>query len=252
MKNDILEEIGLSNSEKKVYLALLELGDSTRGDLVNKSGVSGSKIYDLLEKLQNKGLVSVYIENKIKHFKPTNPSQILNYLEEKKKKFVNIERQTKQLIPSLLASYNSSKEEQEIEIVKGLRGLEVIFREQVDALKPGEVNYVIGGTKGTGEEIIEAFFQKIHLMREKKKIKTKMLYNISQKESVKELYSSKQFPHSETRFIQHTSPVSINIYHDKVFIIIFGKEITAVYIKSKDVANSFLEYFNLMWKLAKN
>jgi hypothetical protein len=78
-----------------------------------------------------------------------------------------------------------------------------------------------------------------------------MLYNLKQRETVNSLYSSKQFPNSETRYIEHSSPVSINIYHDKVFIIIFGKEITAIYIKSQDVANSFLEYFNLLWKTAR-
>ena len=84
MEMNILKEIGLSESEKKVYLTLLELGDSTRGDIVNKSGVTGSKVYELLEKLQEKGLVSIYIKEKVKHFKPTNPKQLLNYIEDKK------------------------------------------------------------------------------------------------------------------------------------------------------------------------
>ena len=84
MNEDIFKEIGLTVSEKNVYLALLELGDSTRGNIVNKSKVAGSKIYELLEKLQEKGFVSIYIKNKVKHFKPTNPTQILNYLESKK------------------------------------------------------------------------------------------------------------------------------------------------------------------------
>jgi hypothetical protein len=34
-------------------------------------------------------------------------------------------------------------QEQEVEIVKGIKGLEVIFREQIDSMKPGETNYVI-------------------------------------------------------------------------------------------------------------
>lgn len=249
---EILKEIGLSESEKKVYLALLDLGDSTRGDIVSKSGVTGSKVYELLEKLQGKGLISIYIKDKIKHFRPTNPKQLLNYLEEKKAKMSEIEEQTKNILPELLLKYDSSKKDQEVELITGLRGLQIIFREQVDSLKKGEVCYVIGGTKGSGEEIVQGFFEKIHLMREAKKIKTKMLFNLNQKQTTSKLYSSKKYPHTSTKYIEHSSPVAINIYKDKTIIIIFGEQITSIYIKSQDVADSFIEYFNLLWKQAKH
>ena len=41
-------------------------------------------------------------------------------------------------------------------------------------------------------------------------------------------------------------------YLDRTIIIIFGKQINAIKIKSIDVANSFIEYFNLLWKTASN
>jgi len=251
MNEQVLREIGLSESEKKVYMALLELGDSTRGDIVNESGVSGSKVYELLEKLQEKGLVSIYLKNKVKHFKPTNPKQILNYVEEKKKKIIDIEKQAKSILPSLLAKFNSSKEDQEVELITGMKGLEIIFREQVDTLKKGETCYVIGGTKGADEEIVMAFFQKIHSMRMKKGIKTKMLYNLRQKENIEKQFSSKVYTGTITRYIEHTSPVAINVYKDRTIIIIFGKTISSIYIKSQDVANSFMEYFNILWRSSK-
>lgn len=254
MKEEILKEIGLTESEKRVYLALLDLGDSTRGDIVNQSGVAGSKVYELLEKLQEKGLVSIYLKDKVKHFKPTNPSQIINYLEEKKRKLIDMEKQAHILLPQLISKYNSSKEKQEVELVSGMRGLETIFREQVETLNKGETCYVIGGTWGTGEEqeeLVQSFFEKIHLMREEKRIKTKMLFNLNQKKSTEKIYSSKKYPNTSTRYLEHSTPVAINVYNDRTIIIIFGKKITSIYIKSQDVANSFLEYFNLLWKTAK-
>lgn len=250
MNESVLREIGLTGSEIKVYLALLELGDSTRGDIVNKSKITGSKVYELLEKLQQKGLVSIYSKNKIKHFKPTNPKQILYYLEDKKQKLTQIEKQTKEILPSLLLQFNSSKEEQEVELLTGLKGLEIIFREQVEMLGKRETCYVIGGTKGMDENVIVAFFQKIHELREDKKIKTKMLYNMYQKKSASKNYSARKYPGTTTKFIEHASPVSINVYKDRTVIIIFSKKISAIHIKSQDVANSFLEYFNILWKQA--
>nr|MBA4405279.1 hypothetical protein [Nanoarchaeum sp.] len=250
--NNILKEVGLSESEKKVYLALLDLGDSSRGDIVNKSGIAGSKIYEILEKLQEKGLVSVYIKDKIKHFKPTNPNQLLNYLENKKQEILDIEKQAKEIMPFLFEKYNSSKDEREVEIISGMKGLEVIFREQIEILNRDDICYVIGGTWGINEELLQSFFGKIHLMREKKKIKTKMLFNYLQKETTNLLYSNSKYPGTTTKFIQHTSPVAINIYKDRTVIIIFGKQITSIHIKSRDVADSFIEYFNLLWKTASS
>ena len=247
----LLKEIGLTESEKKVYLALLRLGTSTRNNIVKESGISGSKVYEVLEKLQEKGLISTFIENKIKNFKPTNPNQLLNYLEQKKEEISSLEKQAKLAIPGLLSLFNSSKEDQEVEILSGLKGLEIVFREQVEILKPGETCYVLGGTKGIDEGIMWSFFQKIHVLREQKKIKTNMLFNKIQKNTVEKLYSHKQFPGTKTKYIEHTSPVAINIYKDRTVIIVFGRKTTSIYIKSSEVAQSFLEYFQMMWKTAK-
>jgi len=249
MEQNVLSQIGLTESEQKVYLALLDLGDSTRGQIVNKSGVAGSKIYELLQKLHEKGLVSIYTHNKVKHFKPVNPNQILNYLESRKNQIIEIESQAKNILPMLLGKFNASKKEQEIELVTGLHGLEILFREQIEIMNSGEICYVIGGTKGSDEIAMQAFFEKIHLLREEKKIKTKMLFNIHQKKSTEKLYSTTKYHGTETRYIQHSSPVAINTYKDRTVIIVFGREITAIHIKSQDVAESFKEYFTLLWNI---
>lgn len=248
---DLFLAMGLTVSEKKVYLALLDLGDSTRSNIVSSSKIAGSKVYEILEKLRQKGFISVYTKNKIKHFKPLHPHQILNYLDAKKEEIALLEKQAELELPSLLAKFASSKEEQEVELISGLKGLEVIFREQLELLKPGETCYVIGGTKGYDEDALSAFFEKIHVRRDKSKIKTKMLFNKNQKKEVEKTYSSKKHVWTSTKYIEHKSPVAINIYKNKTIIIIFGKSITSIYITSQNVANSFLEYFNLLWKQAK-
>ncbi len=248
---DVIKEIGLTDSETKVYLALLELGDSTRSDIVNRSMIAGSKVYEILERLKEKGLVSIYTQNKVKHFKPTNPKQLITYLEDQKEHISQVEKQVSIILPKLLAEFQSSKEEQEVELLSGLKGLEILFREQIEILNSNDTCYVIGGTRGTEEEATQAFFEKIHLLREQKKIRTKMLFNLRQKATTESLYSSKKYPGTTTRYIPHTSPVAINVYKDRTVIIIFGKKVTAIHIKSQDAANSFMEYFDLLWKQAK-
>ena len=57
MDTKILEKIGLTNGESKVYLALLEIGLSSTGQIIEKSQITSSKVYIILQKLEKKGLV---------------------------------------------------------------------------------------------------------------------------------------------------------------------------------------------------
>ena len=58
MDTKILEDIGLTNAEIKVYLALLELGSSTAGHILEKSGLQNSVVHMTLHKLIDKGFIT--------------------------------------------------------------------------------------------------------------------------------------------------------------------------------------------------
>lgn len=251
-ESGVLKEIGLTESETKVYLALIDLGDSTRGEIVSKSHIAGSKIYEVLEKLHAKGLIQIYVSQGIKHFKAVNPKQLLRYLEDKKENISKAEDRISSILPFLLQRFVDSEEDQEVGLLDGLKGLDVLFHDQVDLLKKGDTCYVIGGTKGAGEESVYTFFRKIHVLRQQKGIHTRMLYNLAQKQIIESNYSHREFPLTETRYINHISPVAINIFKDRTAIIIFGKKITSIQIISQEVANSILEYFNMLWKQANS
>ena len=149
------------------------------------------------------------------------------------------------------ASPVPSKEDQEVELLTGFKGMEQVFREQVERMKKGECSYVIGGTRAQERPDVLAYFEKLHHIRNQKRLVTKMLYNESARGTIDTRYQQLKFKDTEIRFISHVSPVAINIYQDRTFIIIFGKQITTINIKSQDVANSFMEYFNLMWKQSR-
>jgi len=85
INTEVLEKIGLTKGEIKVYFALLELGDSTIGPISKKSNVTSSKTYPILERLSKKGLITSVIKSGTTHFQAFNPNRILNYVNEKKK-----------------------------------------------------------------------------------------------------------------------------------------------------------------------
>ena len=83
MDTRLLSQIGLTNSDIKVYFALLELESSTVGPIIKKSRVPDSKIYAILEKLKSRGLVSFVIKNNVKHFQCADPKNLISIIEEK-------------------------------------------------------------------------------------------------------------------------------------------------------------------------
>jgi sugar-specific transcriptional regulator TrmB len=64
----VLQEVGLTKAEAKVYIALLKLGSSTIGSILRQSGLHSSVVYNFLQRLQEKGLIAYTIHDKINTF----------------------------------------------------------------------------------------------------------------------------------------------------------------------------------------
>src|SRR3989338_8385224 len=108
METKILEEIGLTPGEIKVYLALIGLGETTTGPIVDEARVSISKVYSILERLSKKGLVSHVVKNNVKYFKAADPNRLLIYLQEKEEHLKKQEQELKKFIPELELKQNSA------------------------------------------------------------------------------------------------------------------------------------------------
>ncbi len=87
MNTQILEDIGLTNAEIKVYLALLELGTATAGPILVNSELQNSVVHMTLNKLIEKGFVTSVKEGKRNQYQATNPKNISTYINEKKERF---------------------------------------------------------------------------------------------------------------------------------------------------------------------
>ena len=77
-------ELGLTKNEGKAYEALVKFGKLSASEVSKHSGVSYSRIYDVLDSLADKGLVEV-VPEKTKKFVPTDPALLLKLVEEKEK-----------------------------------------------------------------------------------------------------------------------------------------------------------------------
>lgn len=242
-----LEEIGITSSEIKVYLALLELGQSTAGPIVQKSRTADSKIYVVLNKLIEKGLVASFKQEGRRHFKSNEPTQILRYLKEKQEQLRLQQRKVQAILPFLTALAKEREPETEAVVFRGTKGIRTAFNDLVDSLRPGdEVN--IMGVHAFGERFkpLTLFFQKI---RSQKKIKGNFLIN-KDAGPIADLFA--QYPPLEIRFMEEGlfTPAIFLIYKDTV-IINLADELVFFVLKSKRVATAFNAYFQHFWKTAE-
>jgi len=81
MKNDLenlLESIGLTGSEAKLYLTNLSLGPTSAINLGKKVGVTRQRIYVLLDSLESKGLIKKVSVGSRHYFQALEPETLLD------------------------------------------------------------------------------------------------------------------------------------------------------------------------------
>ncbi len=247
MNTALLEEIGLTKAEIKVYLALLELGSSTTGPIVEKSGASSSKIYEILDKLMQKGLATQVIEAHTKYFEAVSPERLLDYLEEKQRDIAKKKEELKGIIPELKLKYTLAEHKKDAKIFRGMKGMESAFAEAIKELKRGERYQVIGVPARS--EAVNRFF--IHFNKEiaKAGLGANILFDETAR---KDPQSRKEnLPSGEIKFLPKGSltPAAINIFKESTIIFPAegGDEPLLIMIKGKDVADSFRSQFNILW-----
>src|SRR3989338_8400808 len=101
MDKQILKEIGLSEGEIKVYLALLKLGEAKKTEIAKHAGVSSSKVYEICSRLQSKGVVGTIIKDKKTNFRAMEPKRLLDFFNEKTARIENQRKELEKAIPML-------------------------------------------------------------------------------------------------------------------------------------------------------
>jgi HTH-type transcriptional regulator, sugar sensing transcriptional regulator len=248
MEQKILQDIGLTEGEIKVYLALLKLGETKTGELSKQASVSSSKVYKILDRLEKKGIVGHVLRGEIKYFSPMNPKTILNYIEEKEKTLENKKQEINKLIPQFNDLINNSENKSQAAIYEGLSGVTNLFRNMIDELDKGQEYFVIGASYGPIKGIRD-FFYKHHLIRVEKKIKLNMLANSETRGNLEQTTAKI----SEIKFLPGylSTTMQIVFYKNKAFVIIWNEEPVGFLINNEEAVKGFRAYFNVLWKIAK-
>jgi len=233
---EVLEEIGLSEKEIGVYLALLKLGEATASRVSEIADLNRVTSYVLLKSLGEKGFCSVYTKNNIQYFKPIKPEQIIGLLDSKKEKVKNI-------MPLLKEQEGAVSEKPEVSMFEGKKGIAAMLELMLKAGEKSKLVFAYGNLT-IAEKIIEyesLYWRKTRLS---KGIQMKAVVDsLKGFEPRKEKLWQKLSKWKENKELANID-VFVMMAGDLVSYTTFRGDVMAVVIKDKEIAEKEIFNFN--------
>ncbi|VVB99432.1 Sugar-specific transcriptional regulator TrmB [uncultured archaeon] len=242
MRREALRGIGLSDSEIGVYLSLLKNGSCLASRISSDTGMNRTHVYELIEKLLEKGIANYVIRENRKYFSVISARNLLNFIEEQKRVLETRGKEIEELIPEL-EKLKKQQEGVEVEVFKGPEGVKTILNHVVSVGKDNRVFPIIGILF----ELLPVFYQN-YLKRMERNGQHRYLLATEDKRG---LYEGTPLVHVRYLPPKFNIPSATWIYGDFVVIFIPEEDLTMIRIHNKAVAENYLNFFNEFWKMSK-
>jgi sugar-specific transcriptional regulator TrmB len=245
MEINDLKKIGLSKAESVLYLSLLKLGASEVQPLIEETGFYKANIYEALERLCEKGIVSKVIEKGKRVYQIQKPDSLIDFIKQKKSELDEQEKIANELIKEVEKKKGNYTQETAM-VFRGLAGVRQIYSDIIS----NKLDYLVFGSPKESEELIGDFYwQNLHLKQKEHKIKAKMIFNKSlrnwKKTSPKEIIDLRFFDEEFEPLTETT------IYGTKVAFVVWTDNPVVTIINNSHLADSYRQIFNLLWKMSK-
>lgn len=235
-----LVALGLSKNEASTYLALQQKGKTKAGDLIRDTGLHRNLVYQALDALSQKRLLTKSSAGSVSLFQATDPIHLLDSLREQNmtaERIVETLKEQKKIV------------DQEITIYEGAEGLRAFSLKAAELLDPGETVHVLGSggvrfSKAMGARALKKYYGLI----EKHGNAKILMYQTQQytpamhamtKNSAKFAFRILPFdmtPAAGVVFTEHS--VALLIYEDPIAVI---------EIKNQHLVEAYRNYFELLW-----
>ena len=232
-----LIEYGLSEKEARLYLLCLRTGETTANRLIELSGLPRGTVYDILEKLKVKGLISSLIKEKTTYFRANDPEVLVKALEEKK---TNIQR----ILPKLKEMQNIIGSKAIIEVFEGIAGVRKILDDALDNCK----EVIIMGNEQYARQAISHHPENFRMKRLERKIKIKNL--LEESKTARTLRNDKYSKVKHIEQLKDSKEVLI-IYNDVTAHMIMEEPTTIIKVTSEEYTKTQRMMFDNLWNIAK-
>ena len=239
----VLLQLGLSESEINVFLALLQSGPSSVQDISRVSGINRVTIYSALANLEKKGLVAETKRGARRLFIAERPEELKAIVEEKREEIQKIHLNLDNLVLPVLKAINVSQENKpEIRFYEGLEGIYKVYENML------EVKNIIGC--GSYDSVLKVSSWKeeekyIHRLKHKKVFYRAVLEDTELNRKFAE--AGKGIAHF--KFLEEGVKLSADIhaYGDEIALMSYEK-VTATVIRDATIAKSIRTLLEFMWE----
>lgn len=238
---EVLEKIGLTEKQAKVYLALLELGTASVQSIAGKADLKRPTTYLLLDELQKKALVSQVPRAKKTLFLAETPEHLLTELNRK-------QDLVKNFLPQLLALHNAQKEKPQVQLFTGRQGVRQIY-EQIFS---SNSVWFFGTTKEISKLDRKLLLEFVKRVRDQRLAVRDFLTRSP--EDLAYAREAEKGENYEIRFLPAGKefPTDSALFGEKVVFFSFSPQVFALLIKSREISHSLRSLYELAWQQAES
>jgi sugar-specific transcriptional regulator TrmB len=237
---DVLEDLGLTKSEIKAYVALLKLGSSSAGPVIQESGMQTSVVHRALLTLAEKGLIHYVYDGKHKIYHASDPEYFYRFIEDKRSRFDSV-------LP-VLKKFQAPKPDNLATIYQGTKGVTEVYNTLVNASADEYLTF--GGGEQCANRMGMTWWLNMHTKRVANKLSSRQVFDetvkpmagpIEDKSITNIKYLSKEFASFQETVI----------CGDYVAITVFADNPYSFLIKDSQVAKGYKKHFEILWEQAK-
>jgi predicted DNA-binding transcriptional regulator len=238
-----LEEIGLTEKEARVYIALLSNQNSGSSALIRATKLHGQFVYAALERLEELGLAKHAVQNGRKKFSANPPLRLLGLVEEK--------RMAAQTVAQALENRFTGQSGQDFEVYQGRSAFVAHELALLGEAPKGGALDIIGGGGNNYMDTMGFEMNEYEKRRIEKDIAIRYVSSPAQGPYLQIMAQNR--PNFEYALFPNLQNglVDTHIWPDKVTINTFGTPPLSFMIKSADIAFSYKGFFEALWMASR-
>lgn len=233
---DVLENMGLSTSEIRLYLALLKRGVSTSGPLITDTNMQSSVVHRVLKSLIAKGLISYVTISNNRHYQAATPSDLVSFLDNKRKQLLEV-------LPQLQSISAGAQNRNNVEMFLGKKAIFSMLNTLVELGKQGDEYFSFSLIDDHDSDDVVRFYKQFNVRRREKKLDVKVLANKRVKSLYEKHYTKELLSKAFVRYTSFNFPQGLIIFLNKVIFLNWGIQPTAIVVTNDQMAQQYRKFF---------